>query len=151
MDFAKGLAKTVHELSTTATTTDQIVINGAERNEMRAARSGLPAFFRTAVLLERRPGDTARFTATFTIRAEIDDLTDALIRFKRFVGLVPRDDPIIFDPTINEEGRLSRFKNMLDKAPLMDECKFVVFKSEPGSSGQEGGKPAPDDAEKDGC
>ncbi|XXH00764.1 hypothetical protein Hte_007115 [Hypoxylon texense] len=152
IDFAKGTAKVIYELSSTTTSDDQIVINGAERNEYDAAtaaevgdpdrcnvaewqlfenaatQSGLPTFFRTAVLLERREGDAAKFTATFTIRAEVDSLTDAWTNVKRFVGLLPRDDPIIFDPGLDERGRLVAFSDKLETAPLLDECKFVMFK-----------------------
>ncbi|KAI1504976.1 hypothetical protein F5X99DRAFT_370422 [Biscogniauxia marginata] len=157
VEFAKGTAKATYELSTTTTAVDQIVINGTERNEYSAnaltsigdpdrcnvaewqlfenaaARSGLPTFFRTAVLLERREGDTAKFTAHFSIRAEVDSLTDVWTSFKRFVGLVPRDDPIIFDPSVDERGRLTAFKHKLDAAPLLEQCKFVMFKDEPVS------------------
>ncbi|KAL2265879.1 hypothetical protein VTJ83DRAFT_6979 [Remersonia thermophila] len=153
IDLAKATVGVGYELSTTATTTDQIIITSMERNEYdddmldsvgdpdrcnvaewrvfenSATRSGLPTLFWTAVLLERRPGDTARFTATFTIRAQVDDVTDALISFKRFIGRIPKDDPIIFDPAIDEKGRLEAFKDKLDLVPLMEECKFVMYKT----------------------
>lgn len=153
MDFAKGIAKVTYELSTAVVADDQIVINGqdtrdydsdaemevgdpdrsnvAEWNlfENDATRSGLPTYFRTAVLLERRRGDNSKFHATFTINTEVDVLSDALLRFKRFVGLVPRDDPIIFDPSVDERGRLAVSADKLDTIQLMDECKFVIFKS----------------------
>lgn len=154
VDFAKGTSKLTYELSTTVEGTDQIIINGVERNEYdfqtakdlgdpdrcniaewqlfenTTTRSGLPTFFRTAALLERREGDTARFTATFTIRTEVDSMTNAWTKFKRFVGLMPRDDPIIFDPSLDERGRFAVFKDKLDSAPLLDECRLVMFKTE---------------------
>ncbi|KAI1388436.1 uncharacterized protein F4822DRAFT_246582 [Hypoxylon trugodes] len=153
-EFAKGVAKTTYELSTTATGVDQIVINGAERNEYSASdrtkindpdrcnvaewylfenattQSGLPTFFRTAVLLERREGDTAQFTAKFSIHAEVDALTDVWTNFKRVIGLIQPDDPIIFDPSVEERGRLTAFKHELDRAPIIDGCKFVMFKND---------------------
>lgn len=156
VDFAKGTAKATYELSTTTTAVDQIVINGTERNEYSAnvlaevgdpdrcnvaewqlfenaaTRSGLPTSFRTAVLLERREGDSARFIATFSIRAEVDSLTDVWTSFKRFVGVVPRDDPIIFDPGVDERGQLAAYKHKLDTVPLFKQCKFVMFKDESG-------------------
>lgn len=152
MDFAKGTAKVAHELSTSVTGADQIVINGTERNkyssdaltdvgdpdrcnvaewqlfENDATSSGLPTFFRTAVLLERRRRDLTRFTATFTIDAEVDIVTDTWTGIKRFIGLIPRDEPIIFDPTVDEAGRLATFKHNLDTIPLFDQCKYVMFK-----------------------
>ncbi|KAL2115414.1 hypothetical protein VTJ04DRAFT_9669 [Mycothermus thermophilus] len=151
VEFAKATAGVTYELSTTVTAVDQIRIVGTERNEYdensldsvgdpdrcnvaewrlfenAATKSGLPTFFRTAVLLERRRGDKSRFIATFEIRAQIDDITDAMIGIKRFFGRVPKDDPIIFDPTVDEKGRLSEFKDRLDTVPLNDECKFVMF------------------------
>ena len=153
MDFVKGTAKVTYELSQSVEAVDQIVINGSERNEYShraaaevgdpdrcnvaewqlfentAAKSGLPTFFRTAVLLERRGEDESHFTCTFTIRAKIDDLTDATIAVKRFIGMVPRDDPIIFDPNVQEIGALATHKNKLDGVELLDLCKFVMFKS----------------------
>jgi len=153
MDFIKGSAKATYELSQSVEARDQIVINGFERNdydyatadevgdpdrcnvaewqlfENEAVKSGLPTFFRTAVLLERRPGDLSHFTCNFTIRPKIDDLTDALIGVKRFIGLLPRDDPIIFDPKLEEGGPLSGHKNALEKVALLDLCKFVMFKA----------------------
>ncbi|XDG10285.1 hypothetical protein ABKA04_009900 [Annulohypoxylon sp. FPYF3050] len=149
--LAKGIAKASHELSTTTISIDQIIINGTERNEYKtndfvgdpdrcnvaewhlfensAARSGLPTFFRTAVLLERREGDTSRFTANFSIHAEVDFSTDTWTRFKRYLGLIPHDDAIIFDPSIDERGKLTAYKDRLDQAPLFELCKFIMFKS----------------------
>ncbi|KAF3904447.1 hypothetical protein ABW21_db0209613 [Orbilia brochopaga] len=158
MDFAKGTLKLAYELSTSATGVDQISINGATRNEYdyktmdavgdpdrcnvaewrmyenTATSSGLPTFFRTAVLVERRRRDTGRFTATFTIRAEVDDITDAWSGVKRFIGLTPKDDPIIFDPSVEEGGPLTEYKHRLDPSLLYDLCKIVMFKTTPGSN-----------------
>jgi hypothetical protein len=175
MEFLKGTAKVTYELSQSVEARDQIVINGFERNEYdynnaselgdpdrcnvaewqlfenTAVKSGLPTFFRTAVLLERRPWDTAHFTCTFTIRPKIDDLTDAFIGVKRFIGLVPRDDPIIFNPQQEEWGSLSKHKNKLDEVALLDLCKFVMFKSGLGPSkvSEAAGTPLAGNAEDD--
>ncbi|KAK6355548.1 hypothetical protein TWF696_004647 [Orbilia brochopaga] len=163
MEFAKGTAKATYELSTSVTKVEQITISGAMRNmyddkaldalgdpdrcnvaewhliENPATNSGLPTFFRTAVLLDRRRNDTSRFTATFTISAEVATLTDAWTGIKRFIGLIPRDDPIIFDPSVEEDGPLAAGKCNLDEALMYEQCKFVMFKND-----HESGKKAAD-------
>jgi hypothetical protein len=168
MEFLKSTAKVTYELSSSVESTDQIVINGFERNEYSdadademgdpdrcnvaewqlfenaSAKSGLPTFFRTAVLLERRDADDENFTCTFSIKAKIDAKTDAAIGLKRFVGKVPKDDPIIFGPGVQEPGPLTKYKDELDQVDLLDLCKFVMFKSgiDSGEAGRMAAKKA---------
>lgn len=154
IDFAYANGKMANELTTTTITTDRITISGgtsyqtnyetddgdpdrcnvAEWHlfENKTTRGGLPTFFSTAVLLERREGDESRFTAHFTIRAEVDSMVDIWNGFKRVVGLLPRDDPIIFDPSTKskESGRLGAFKNKLDAVPLEEEFRCSMFQGE---------------------
>ena len=161
IEYLKGTARVTYELTQSLESVDQIIINGAERTEYsdrdaddmgdpdrsnvaewqlfenEAVKSGLPTFFRTAVLLERRDGDDSQFTCTFTIRAKVDDVTDAKTRLKRFIGLVPRDDPIIFSPVVQEVGPLTKHKDKLDEVDLLDLSKFVMFKSGLRSDGGE--------------
>ncbi|KAK4200468.1 hypothetical protein QBC40DRAFT_173860 [Triangularia verruculosa] len=153
VELAKGTAKVTYKLSETVEATRQIVINGSEKNdydsrtaedvgdpdrcnvaewnlfENEAAGSGLPTCFRTAVLLERREEDEARFLCTFKIRGQVDFLTDSVTSMKRVFGVVPRDDPIIFDPSVDEGGPLAGWKDKLDEVDMLDLCKFVMFKS----------------------
>ncbi|KAJ8127351.1 hypothetical protein O1611_g6284 [Lasiodiplodia mahajangana] len=160
MGFAKGTGKVTYELSQSAEGTDQVVINGFERNiydnamaeevgdpdrcnavewqlfENKAVRSGLPSFFRTAVRLERREEDYSDFHCTFTIRGKIDNVADGILHVKRFFGLIPRDDPIIFQPTLDKSDLkvddmepLVIKRDKLDGVVLSDLCKFVMFKS----------------------
>jgi hypothetical protein len=153
IESLKGTAKVMYELTQSVESVDQIIINGTEQTEYsdcaademgdpdrsnvaewqlfenEAVKSGLPTFFRTVVLLERRKGDDSQFTCAFTIRTKVDDLTDVKTRIKRFVGLVPHDDPIIFSPIVQEVGPLTKHKDKLDEVDLLDLCKFVMFKS----------------------
>ena len=104
--------------------------NAVEWNlfENDARKNGLPTFFRTAVLLERRSGDSHKFTASFEVRSEVDTITDAKTRIKKAFGLIPRDDAVIFDPKVTETSRLDGYVDELDTAPLDEECKFVMYK-----------------------
>lgn len=154
VELAKATAKVTYELSESVEATRQIVINGSEKNdydsrtaeedvgdpdrcnvaewnlfENEANGSGLPTCFRTAVLLERRGEDEAGFLCTFSIRGHVDVLTDSVTSVKRFFGVVPRDDPIIFDPSVDEGGPLAGWKDKLDEIDLLDYCKFVMFKA----------------------
>jgi hypothetical protein len=77
--------------------------NGVEWNlfENTLARGGVPAHIRTAVLLERWPGDgKLGFTARVKVREKVDPVADAVRKVKDIVGLIPRDDPVDFDPTL---------------------------------------------------
>ncbi|KAL1848126.1 hypothetical protein VTK73DRAFT_10207 [Phialemonium thermophilum] len=63
------------------------------------ARSGLPRVVRTAVLLERRPGDElGRFAATVATQGHVSIWADLGEKLRKFVGLAVRDDPLILDP-----------------------------------------------------
>lgn len=113
--------------------------NVAERNlvENGAARSGLPTLFSTDVLLERRAGDGARFLSTFTIRGCVDGFTDAATGIKRLFGIVPRDDPIIFNPQMVEEKDLGgEGKDEHDEFDMFGQCKYVMFKTGLDSAGE---------------
>ncbi|KAK3390878.1 hypothetical protein B0H63DRAFT_520086 [Podospora didyma] len=64
------------------------------------AESGLPHLVRTAVLLQRRDYDeTGPFAATFTTVTSVSVWEDAKEKFKRAVGMVPRDEPVHIDPS----------------------------------------------------
>jgi len=96
--------------------------------EDAAQKSGLPTFFRTAVLLERRGEDNGQFTASFDVRTEVDTITDANTWLKKAFGLIPRDDAVIFDPKVKEKSRFDEYADKLDMVSLDEECKFVMYK-----------------------
>jgi len=108
--------------------------NAVEWNlfEAEGQQSGIPRYFRTAVLLERRPGDMERFTAKVSIKAKIAALDDAKRKVKSFLGQIPRDDPVIFDPTKPPTTQQFDTKlKSLGSVPLEDQCVFLLFKEFP--------------------
>jgi hypothetical protein len=67
--------------------------------ENSSTRSGIPTFFRAAVLLLRPDfAEGRRFTAMVTIKAKVDLLTSIEEGVKRVLGKISKVDPIIFDP-----------------------------------------------------
>lgn len=141
-----------YQLVTTVTATDCVTIHGSECMEddsyhigvvdrcnvaewqlfeNSATRSGLPSSFCTAVRLERRQMDRSEFTVRFEIETQVDSITDKLMALKKFVGLIPRDEPIIFDPALEEDGPLMAWKNRLDEKDLFEECRMVMYKTMP--------------------
>lgn len=154
---ASAGAKMGYELTRSVETADRVIINGQAINDYRgqsqgdpdrlnavewhlfeneSQASGLPTFFRTAVLLERRRHDSERFTATVALSMEMGSVEDAVSKLKSMVGLIPRDDPIIFDPKLKRTNplRFDEYSQNLDMYPLEDECKFVMFKTIPESN-----------------
>ncbi|GAW10691.1 hypothetical protein ANO14919_000260 [Xylariales sp. No.14919] len=61
-------------------------------------QSGTPYRVRTAVLLHRRAGDYGTFSAAISTSANVSILADAAEALRAAVGLVPVDDPVLFDP-----------------------------------------------------
>ncbi|EPS38009.1 hypothetical protein H072_8244 [Dactylellina haptotyla CBS 200.50] len=141
----KAALKSVYELTQSKVTTDRITINGRTYSEYKTGdpdrcnavewhlfennsqKSGIPTFFRTAVLLERRPGDTEKFTGVFSIRMGVDVLFDTKRWVKKVFGLGIKDEPVVFDLTKVEETRLGQFRDKLEPVPLEKECRFVTY------------------------
>lgn len=145
-------AKVGYELTQSVETTDRVIINGTEYPEYEgeedpgnpdrcnavefnlfendSQQSGLPTFFRTAVLLERRKRDNQRFTAAVTTIGKVGLVDDAITSLKSLVGIIPKDEPIIFDPNREERSQFTKFKSRLDEVSLEDYCKFVMYKTE---------------------
>ncbi|KAJ2980637.1 hypothetical protein NUW58_g6894 [Xylaria curta] len=153
IDSIQGMAKVIHRKSQSFEKVDCITINGFERNvynqqtadglgdpdrcnavewqlfENSTVGSGLPTSFCTAVLLKRHQKDESPFTGTFTVRMKINHLTDAWIAVKRLIGIIPCDNPVIFNPAVDEPGTLAAFKGNLDDVALLDFCQFEMSKS----------------------
>ena len=88
-------------------------------DENASTKSGLPSYFRTAVLLERK--DDSPFTAYFGIETKVDMFTDFTRKVKELAGLNPKDEPVIFNPakassspTISPNNMKSRKDNLLE-------------------------------------
>lgn len=142
--------KVGYELTQSVETTDQIIINGKEYSDYEgdageadrcnavefnlfeniSQKSGLPTFFRTAILVERRKRDTHQFTATVTTVCQVSLVDDASRKFKDLIGVIPKDDPIIFDPKKEETSQFSEFKERLDEVSLEEHCKFIMYRAE---------------------
>ncbi|KAK6219195.1 hypothetical protein LQW54_002444 [Pestalotiopsis sp. IQ-011] len=142
-------AKLMYELSQSFESTKQITINGTECYdygddeqtdpdrcnavewnlfENAIPDSGLPTFFRTAVLLERRDGDASRFTAKVSTEANVDAMANAKAQLKKLFGAIPKDDPIVFDPSVKEDARHQEFELKLDELEIQAMCKFIMYK-----------------------
>jgi len=124
--------KTVSRETTDATTIvgsiDTLTRNYGEPNaaswslmENQSTKTGVPAFFRTAVLLRRE--DDGEFESTF----EIDVKADMVSRLAKLFGKTPIDDPIIYDPTMKPTNKLREYDtDNLDDINLQ-ELSLVAF------------------------
>ncbi|KAI1450697.1 hypothetical protein F5Y02DRAFT_424213 [Annulohypoxylon stygium] len=71
--------------------------------ENESIKTGVPAYFRAAVLLSRE--DDREFYSKFKIRTQVDLLS----RFTQLFGSTPKDDPIRYDPAIPSTKRLQEY------------------------------------------
>ncbi|KAE8440735.1 hypothetical protein EG329_006630 [Mollisiaceae sp. DMI_Dod_QoI] len=146
-----GGIKVAYELTRTIETTDSIVVNGMPLFDAHGGgggdpdrlsgvewhlfedsthQTGLPTYFRTALLLERRAGDKENFTAAFHIKTEIGAVDDVLASVRELFGIIPRDEPVIFSPA-HKDAKKDRFDGVsgkLETVSLEDECKIVMYK-----------------------
>ncbi|KAK1833533.1 hypothetical protein QBC39DRAFT_401464 [Podospora conica] len=73
--------------------------------ENGSEKSGLPGRVRTAVLLQRNVGDgRGMFSATINASVKVSVLADGAESLRKLVGLIPKDDPVYFDPGAVEEA-----------------------------------------------
>jgi hypothetical protein len=89
--------------------------------ENKSTQTGVPAFFRTAVLLKRE--DDSEFESSFDIKVSADMIS----RFASLFGRTPIDDPIIYDPSMPPTNKLRKY----DTANLgeidLQELNLVAF------------------------
>ncbi|OIW28298.1 hypothetical protein CONLIGDRAFT_371755 [Coniochaeta ligniaria NRRL 30616] len=71
--------------------------------ENKSTKTGVPAFFRTAVLLKRE--DDSEFESSFDIKVSADMAS----RFASLFGKTPIDDPIIYDPSMPPTNKLRKY------------------------------------------
>ncbi|KAI6366355.1 hypothetical protein MCOR25_005170 [Pyricularia grisea] len=95
--------------------------NGASWTLMENAsqRTGIPNFFRTAVLLRRF--DDELFRSAFRIKAKVDFKTS----IKHLLGGKPEDDPIIYDPSIRPSNHLCSFDSANLELVNLDELGAI--------------------------
>ncbi|RFU27757.1 hypothetical protein B7463_g8574, partial [Scytalidium lignicola] len=90
--------------------------------ENRTMGTGVPAFVRTAVLLKREDEEN-EFRATFKIQAQADMVSS----FQKVFGRTPKDDPILYDPTLKPTNKLRKYDcNHLGDVDL-NELSAVAF------------------------
>lgn len=66
--------------------------------ENESQRSGVPSFLRTALLPKRRANDDGQFLGHVSMRYKISPFADFKETVLNALAVLPRDDPIIFDP-----------------------------------------------------
>lgn len=89
--------------------------------ENKSAKTGVPAFFRTAVLLKRE--DDSEFESSFDIKVSADMVS----RLSNLFGKTPIDDPIIYDPSMPPTDKLRKYDtDNLGEIDLL-ELSFVAF------------------------
>lgn len=70
--------------------------------ENASQQSGLPSLVRTAVLVKRREGDNlGLFKAEISANVKASVVSDGVESLLKLVGLVPKDDPVFFDPRVS--------------------------------------------------
>ncbi|RKU46267.1 hypothetical protein DL546_006566 [Coniochaeta pulveracea] len=91
--------------------------------ENKSTKTGVPAFFRTAVLLKRQ--DDAEFESEFIIKASVD-LVSAL---SRLFGRTEVDDPILYDPTRPPTDKLRKYDTDNLEDVTLHDLSIVSFTS----------------------
>ncbi|KAK3314433.1 hypothetical protein B0H66DRAFT_562921 [Apodospora peruviana] len=114
-----GMTGTV-EKSVSRTTTDEARVTGSiwhdnydhpviarwMLQENRSAKSGVPSFLRCAILLAREENNL--FEARITIKADADWKSSLKTSAVRLFGGTPRDDPVLFDPSLKPTNKLRK-------------------------------------------
>ncbi|KAK4209226.1 hypothetical protein QBC37DRAFT_430689 [Rhypophila decipiens] len=75
-------------------------------NENRSAKSGVPSFLRCAIVLARE--DNNPFECFISIKADTDWKSSLKTSIVRMLGGIPRDDPILFDPSLRPTNKLRK-------------------------------------------
>jgi hypothetical protein len=111
VQWEKSVSRETHDATTVVGSIDLVGRNFGASNgvswallENRSVPTGVPAFVRTAILLQR-PDPDAAFHATVTIRAKAD-LRSSI---DKLFGRVPRDDPILYDPSLLPTNKLRKY------------------------------------------
>jgi hypothetical protein len=136
VQWQKSVSRETHDATTVVVSIDLVGRNFGASNgvswallENRSVATGVPAFVRTAILLQR-PDPDAAFHATVTIRAQAD-LRSSI---GKLFGRVPRDDPILYDPSLPPTNKLRKYDgDNLGKIDLND-LSAVAFNNS-GTSG----------------
>lgn len=104
--------------------------------ENESQQSGVPAYLRTAVLLKRHPKDSGLFLGTVNITTHVSWWEDLLEKKRKLSGAVKKDEPIIFDPTVEEPSSFDSQKAKLAEVDLEKEFKIVTLEPLPPKPGE---------------
>ncbi|KAK5656679.1 hypothetical protein OQA88_4659 [Cercophora sp. LCS_1] len=74
--------------------------------ENRSVKSGVPSFLRCAIVLSR--AENSLFEARVKIKADTDWKSSVKASVVRMFGGTPRDDPILFDPSLKPTNKLRK-------------------------------------------
>lgn len=101
--------------------------------ENAGQKSGIPRYFRTAVLLNRNEDKEGKFLAEVETKVKVSTLEDAKERIRCFLGRDTKDDLLVFNPIL--PPKTNRFRGKLgslgsDSVNLDDEMGFLLFKDE---------------------
>ncbi|RSL90272.1 hypothetical protein CEP52_014629 [Fusarium oligoseptatum] len=107
--------------------------------ENKSQESGIPRYFRTAVLLNRAEGKDGKFTAAVEIKVKVSKVQDTIEKVRGFLGRNVKDDPLTFNPTLGP--KTNRFVDMTgdlgeDGVNLDDEMGFLLFKNQGAGAGE---------------
>lgn len=92
-------------------------------HENRSIQSGTPSFMRCAILLNRKY-DEENFECRIMINVEADWKSET----GRLFGTTPRDDPILFDPTLPPTNKLRKEYDMENLGAVdLDDFVDIVF------------------------
>lgn len=136
VQWEKSVSRETHDATTVIGSIDLVGRNYGTSNgvswallENRSVATGVPAFVRTAILLQR-PDPDAAFHATVTIRAQAN-LRSSI---GKLFGRIPRDDPILYNPSLPPTNKLRKYDaDNLGKLDLND-ISAVAFNNS-GTSG----------------
>jgi hypothetical protein len=102
--------------------------------ENEATHSGVPSELRTAVLLRRQPMDNGQFLGKVTIRSSVSRLHDIREKWWAAVGVLPVDDPIVFDPQEPDRpGTYGGFRKKLDSFEIKDSSQVKTISGDGNS------------------
>lgn len=93
--------------------------------ENKSMATGVPALVRTAVLLKREDDETD-FRASFKIHAQADMVSS----LEKVFGRTPRDDPILYSPTLKPTNKLRKYDRDRLGAVDLAELSAVAFSHE---------------------
>lgn len=95
--------------------------------ENASQKSGVPTQFRTAILLKRRVGDDSPFVIRFKIKTGTNRATNFALKTQKIPRQVPKDDPIIIDPSAKSAtSEISKYNMGSLKEKLMELCSFTL-------------------------